>query len=80
MKPVKTNLTDKILFAPTDWNESMGDCKGLPVCHVDGVFYSYWKLTFFERMSVLFFGKIRLAMVGSAHPPVLISTTKEREL
>lgn len=33
---------------------------------------SCWKLSFVERLKVLFFGKVWLYVIGNAHPPICV--------
>lgn len=71
MLPQFTERTTRMLNAPTDWNrEKHGPCVGLPVTDSEGVMYSYWHVSLRERWLILFGRKIRLCVLGSAHPPV----------
>lgn len=76
MKPIKTPRTNMVLGAPKEWNELRhGPCIGLPVIATeDPYFYSYWSVTWRERLAVLFGRPIRLCVVGASHPPVSIDT------
>jgi hypothetical protein len=78
MKPIKNKYTTTTLGAPKDWDESKyGPCIGLPVaCCDDNYNYSYWSLTWRERLSVLFGRPIRLCVLGWPHPPVMLDTTE----
>jgi hypothetical protein len=73
MKPIKTKNTNMILNKPKNWNEAEhGECVGLPVVAFDGVFISYWSLSWRERFAVLFGKPIRLAVIANGHPPVAL--------
>lgn len=76
MQPIKTRHTNKVLGAPKDWDElKHGPCIGLPVVETeDPYFYSYWSLTWRERLSVLIGRPVRLCIAGRAHPPVMLDT------
>lgn len=43
-------------------------------------FTSHWKLTWKERVSVLFGGSIWLSLMGQGHPPVRLDTNQPDEL
>ena len=80
LRPIETKYTTIIFSKPKNWDEAKGNCIGLPVCTEDGINYSWWKPTFFERVKVLFGFNIRLAIVGSQPPVSLeIENTKERQ-
>ncbi len=75
MSPVKTAFTTNELGRPADWNDQEhGPCESLPVAWVHGVFYSSWRPTWKERLAILFGRQVRLSLVGSAHPPVMLDT------
>ena len=81
MTPIKTRLTNQTLAAPGTWDAAvLGECLSLPVLRQDGVVYSYWKHTLWERVLILFGRPIRLAVVGVTHPPVAITVTDKAEL
>jgi hypothetical protein len=74
---VKKPHTNVLLSAPVDWDSAVhGECKQLHVCKFSGVMYSYWKLSFIDRLRVLFGRTIRLAVIGNNHPPVSLDTEK----
>lgn len=71
MVPLYTNQTPTILGAPAGWDkEKDGPCVGLPVRIADGVFYSFWDVSWKERFKIFFGKPIRLAVRGGGHPPV----------
>lgn len=72
MQPVSNAFTTITLGAPVNWNEpEHGKCHGLPVHIPDDRLhvYSYWALTWRERLAVLFGKTIRLAIFGDRQPP-----------
>lgn len=77
MIPTVNELTHITLRAPENWDdETRGPCAGLPVHYSDGVFYSYWKVTWRERLAVLFGRPVRLSLVAGRHPPVMLDTAQ----
>lgn len=77
MTPAANELTHITLRAPENWDNDMnGPCVGLPVHYSDGVFYSYWKTTWRERLAVLFGRPIRLSLMHVTHPPVMLDTAQ----
>lgn len=75
MKAVVNLFTNKTLGAPQGWNtDALGECGSLPV-HMDPpYFYSWWHVTWRERLAILFGRKVRLCIVSGAHPPVSLDT------
>lgn len=62
--------------APADWDETKhGPCVGLPVLVDAPYIYSYWKLSWKERIRALWGHPIRLCVVG-AQPAVAIEVTR----
>jgi hypothetical protein len=75
MKPIRTDATTALLGAPRGWDEPRhGECQVLPVVEADGVFYSYWRPTWRERLRVLFGRPVRLCVVANGMPPVAVDT------
>lgn len=67
----------RILHAPKDWDSNLyGTCKTLPIIDHEGIMYSYWKVTWKERIAILLGKRIRLCVVGTTHPPVALDTNK----
>lgn len=76
MNPVDTNLTNIRLFAPEGWDASHYiPCRTLPA-HVspDEIYYSWWRPSLKERLQILFYGFVRLAVWSKTHPPVSVDT------
>lgn len=74
LAPLNTPATTVVLGAPVDWNPAEdGECIGLPVQHDGNEFHSWWQPTWKDRFKVLFGHKIKLSVVGGAHPPVAIN-------
>jgi hypothetical protein len=75
MTPIAIKNATHVLGKPEGWDEeSRGTCSGLPVIQSDGVFYSYWRASWRERMRVLLTGRIRLCVASASHPPVMLDT------
>jgi hypothetical protein len=75
MTPIRMPHTTRTLGAPKNWDEGKnGPCVGLPITDVDGVMLSYWKPTWTQRLLVLAGRPVRMAIWGSAHPPVWVDT------
>jgi hypothetical protein len=73
MKPFKHPWTNLELGKPRDWDEKrFGPCESLPVVKGDGIFFSYWKPTWRERVRLAFGANVRLCISGSSHPPVML--------
>jgi hypothetical protein len=51
-------------------------CEELPAYQDDHQIISCWEMTFEDKIHALFFGKIWLAVVGDAHPPVWLAATR----
>ena len=78
MTPIRNALTTTILGAPEGWDETKhGPCVGLPICAADGNYnYSYWSLSWRERLAILFGRPVRLCVLGWPHPPVALDTVE----
>ncbi len=75
MTPINQPHTTHHLHAPIDWEEEKhGKCDVLPITLSEGVFYSYWKPSFKERLQILFGKPIRLCVANSSQPPVMLDT------
>lgn len=77
MKPVSTSTTTRTLGAPENYVAEYHDgvpCESLPITDHDGNMYSYWSLSWGERLAVLFGRKIRLIVPGAVHPVVMLDT------
>jgi hypothetical protein len=80
MRPIQTVVTTHVLGAPEGWDkEKHGECAGLPVCVYEGVTYSYWKLSLWERLKLVFGHSLRLAVWGSGMPPVGLDVAPKQE-
>ena len=76
MKPIQFKQANKNLSKPTGMTDD--ECGSLPV-HSDGKeCISLWKMTWKERFSAFFFGRIWLFVVsGQTQPPVSLMATRE---
>jgi hypothetical protein len=79
MRPIRTQVTNLELQAPRSWDHEKGECRPLPVARSEGIIYSYWKPTLWERV-LLFFGRpVRLGVMGRVHPPVALEAAPRLE-
>lgn len=76
MEPNKFDEANKNLLKPEGMTDE--ECGSLPV-YTDGkVCISLWKMTWLERLSALFFGKVWLFVYsGQTQPPVALMATKQ---
>lgn len=74
MRPVKDHRTPQTLGAPV----GMENCDSLPVFidPVQGIFISYWHVSWKERLLILFGRNVRLYVVGRVHCPLHLDTEK----
>lgn len=76
MNPIRMPSTNRVLGAPLDWDEAKhGICQGLPVTIDGDHFYSWWSLSWAERIRVLFGKPLRLCILSRSHPPVALEIT-----
>lgn len=68
MKPVKFKAANTIVNGEIPVNK---DC---------GILLSRWKLNWRERLSVLWYGKVWLAVPGDDMPPILLSGNQSFEI
>jgi len=73
MQPVKFKEVNKNLKKPSNMTDA--ECSALPVFSGEGQCISKWSLTPFERVKVLFTGKIWLSVITGTgtQPPVWLS-------
>jgi hypothetical protein len=75
MKPIKFPEANKLLGKPTDMTDD--ECGPLLVFNNGYQSVSCWKMTWRERLSALFFGKVWLWVVaGRTQPPVSLEATR----
>ena len=76
MEPVKFKQANKDLLKPEGWTDEQ--CSSLPVFTDGKECISLWQMTWRERFSALFFGKIWLFVYsGQTQPPVALMAAKE---
>jgi hypothetical protein len=76
MEPQKFEQANKDLLKPEGWTDEQ--CGTLPVYSDGKECISLWKMTWRERFSALFFGKVWLFVVsGHTQPPVALMATKQ---
>lgn len=84
LRPIETEFTSSTLGRPKGWDNSQGECVGLPVAIDPGdvypTFYSWWKPTLKDRIKILFGFNIRLALVSGTHPPVSLEVENTKEV
>ena len=76
MKPQQFKQVNKNLTKPSNMTDEQ--CGSLPV-HCDGIkCVSLWKLSWRERFSALFFGRLWLVVIsGETQPPVAMLATRD---
>lgn len=80
LKPVRQPHNNLMLGAPADWDESKGDCIGLPATRgEDGVIHSYWQPSETDIANILAGMPIRLSVFSAVHPPVAINVTDQAQ-
>ena len=75
MKPIKFKESNKTLNKPEGWTDE--ECQPLPVYTDNTQCISCWKMSFKQRLSAIFFGKIWLSVyTGTTQPPVWVDVCK----
>jgi hypothetical protein len=78
MKPFQFWRANKILMPPKGGGVNSQDIAYLPVWTDGTQCVSCWRLTWRERLSVLFFGRVWLAVLsGGTQPPVALQGCRE---
>lgn len=67
MKPIPFR-EQNITFVPPEGMEER--CGALPAFRGEGQVISCWKLTFWERLKLLFTGRLWFSVIGNAQPPI----------
>jgi hypothetical protein len=76
MEPINFEQANKNLLKPEGWTDEQ--CGSLPVFTDGQQCISLWKMTWGERLSALFFGKVWLYVIsGQTQPPVSLLATKQ---
>jgi hypothetical protein len=76
MEPREFEQANKNLLKPEGWTEE--ECGSLPVFTDGNVCISLWKMSFRERLSALFFGKVWLWVhSGQTQPPVALLVARQ---
>jgi hypothetical protein len=73
MKPIKFPEANAVLRPPY----GRPDIKNLVVLKADGQALSCWKMSPWERIKALIFGKVWLSVLGDHHPPVWLICDKD---
>lgn len=82
MTPITFPGVTSVLGAPPGWDEAKnGPCVDMPVMRRDGAFTSCWRLSFRERLALLFRPRavIVLTMAAMRHPPVALEVQRVRK-
>ncbi len=75
MKPIKFPEANKELVKPKGMTDE--ECGSLPVWSDGQMCVSLWKPTLRERLSILFYGRVWLAVLsGNTQPPVALDGIK----
>ena len=70
MKPVKKPHSNIVLKAPQNWDAAEhGECLDLHATRHEGMFFTYWKAGFKERLKILFGGSVRLCVISNSFAP-----------
>lgn len=77
-KPIKTPATNCELGKPKDWDDSAAECVTLPAYYDGTCFYSWYAVSWRDRLRILFGRPIRLVVFGRTHPPVSVEVSPER--
>ena len=82
MTPIKTKAATSVLTSPNNWDTvEYGACDTLPVAYSNGVWYSYWRLSWKERFLVLIGRPVRLAVLQyPGMPPVALEMSPKEEV
>jgi hypothetical protein len=76
MEPIEFEQANKNLLKPEGMSDE--ECGSLPVFTDGKQCISLWKMTWGERLSALFFGKIWLFVhMGQTQPPVALMAARE---
>lgn len=72
MEPIEFPEQTKVLEPPEGWDqEENGECGRLPVGVYDGQVISCWKLSWKERLQMLFCGRLWVFVFsGATQPPI----------
>ena len=77
MKPIGTELTNTNYTKPDGWDDSRGTCVTLPVYYDKGLCYSWWKVSWKERLRILLGYPVQLCFVSDTVPPVSLLVGKQ---
>jgi hypothetical protein len=80
VKPVSFKYADRVLNPPADneYSENVEGVDPLPIWSDGEQCVSCWKMSWRERLSVLIFGRVWLAVLsGRTQPPVYVQASKD---
>jgi len=76
MKPIEFEQANKNLLKPEGWTDE--ECRSLPVYSNEKELFSLWKMSWKERLSALFFGRVWLVVYsGVTQPPVELMAMRQ---
>lgn len=77
MNPINTPHTNAVLGAPAGWDaKAHGPCKGLPLVRIGDIHRSWWRVSFVDRIKILFGVPVCLDVISSGHPPVSLNVER----
>ncbi len=80
MKPIKFPGFTHDFGKPAGWDDDVdGKCGSLPLMLHDRLHISTWKLSFRERLRILFGWKVTLSCHG-LQPPVMLDVQRVRQI
>lgn len=78
MQPIKLTTETRNMAAPSNWDDSFGECASLSIQDVDiggaNMMYSLWELSDEDLQNILKTPVIQLGIMGTQHPVVQLST------
>ena len=78
MKPIKNKFTNAVLKPAPGTEDRVID---LPVTEAEYTVESCWKMTWQERLKVLYTGQVWFSCWGNTHPPIRLTVRdKVREI
>jgi len=73
LQPVTFKHQNKVLTKPSSMNDD--ECEDLPICNVDDMCISKWRISFWQRIKLIFSGHVWLGIhSGHTQPPVWLVT------
>lgn len=73
MTPVPFREANTVFKAPAGMEDKVGD---LPAFRGEGQVISCWHLTLWERIKLLFTGRLWFSVIGTAQPPIWLGVNR----